>query len=151
MGRPFNITFAEVVNEIKEKELNSYEEQFKKDVTTLKIDNIRALICKREYVCFYLSYDLDCSNSGNNNSSVYIDIEGKLEELCSEHIKYKQFTDSTNGIVLCDSDKSVKPDKVFTNIQKIFEDIKEENEGTLKNFILIQLFGNGKWLIENTQ
>lgn len=132
MPRPFNIAFAEVVNETEEKELNSYEEQFKKDVTTLKIDNIRALICKREYVCFYLSYDLDCSNSDNNNSSVYIDIEGKLEELCSEHIKYKQFTDSTNGIVLCDSDKSVKPDEVFTGIQKIFKDIEKDNKRILK-------------------
>lgn len=151
MGRLLRIAFAEVVNEIEEKELNSYEEQFKKDVTALKIDNIMALICKREYVCFYLSYDLDCNNDDNNNSSIYRDIEIKLEELCSEHIKYKQFTDSTNGIVLCDSDKSVKPDKVFTGIQKIFKDIKEKNKSILKNFILIQLLDNDKWFIENTQ
>lgn len=140
MGKPFDV-----------QKLHTYEKQFKENITALKIDGIRALIYERGYVCFYLSYDLDCSNNDNNNSSVYIDIEVKLEELCSEHIKYKQFTDSTNGIVLCDSDKSVKPNEVFTGIQKIFKDIKEKNKSILKNFILIQLLDNDKWFIENTQ
>lgn len=92
-----------------------------------------------------MSYDI------NGNSSVYENINNNIKKLCPKHIKYKELTelDSTKGVILCDS--SVKPDKIFTDIQKIFKDIKEENKSILKNFILIQLLDNDKWLIENTQ
>lgn len=143
MARLFSIAKEEKIDK-REEELDSYEEQFKDDVTALKIDSIRALIYERGYIGFYLSYDI------NGNSSVYENINNNIRGLCSEHIKYKEFTNSnsTNGIILCDSDESENYDNVFTKIQTIFEDIKKD---TLKKIILIQLLDNGKWFIKNTQ